>query len=62
MNEGGLRGPVAELIERVVTFGFPIPGFNTYAAAIDKECAKLIAKFPDYIEPDEDHHELGGEA
>lgn len=46
VNEGGLRGPLADLITRVQEFGFPTPDMSSYPEAIDRECAKLIKGFP----------------
>lgn len=50
VNEGGLRGPVAALIDRVVLDGFPADGDPGYPEAIDRECAWLISKFPEPAE------------
>lgn len=47
VSAGGLRAPLAELIERFAVFGFPPASDPGYAAAIDRECEKLIRKFED---------------
>lgn len=39
---GALRAPIADLVERVIQYGFPRPEASDYAAAIDAEAERFV--------------------